>query len=291
MIDVSSPAMVKELLNRNNLACRKSLGQNFLVDANITNKIVKAANLSGDDLVVEIGPGLGALTVPIAKTAGKVLAVEIDRGLVPVLSEVTAGAGDVEIVTGDALKTDLDVLAEEKTGGRHGAGKLPYKLVANLPYYIASPLLMHVLSRRFNVSELVVMVQYEVAARLAALPGVKAYGVLSVAAQYYSDVKIMFRLPGTVFYPTTAVESAVVRLTVRQPSVRVKDEAVFFRVVRAAFGKRRKTLINALASGLAIEKSKLETVLPEAGLDPGRRGETLSLEEFAGLTSHILEIV
>ena len=290
MPDVSSPAVVKELLNRHNLACRKSLGQNFLVDANIINKIVKTANLSKDDLVVEIGPGLGALTLPLAKVASKVLAVEIDRGLATLLPEITAAAGNVEIIASDALKTDIDALAAEKTGGLYGAGGRPYKLVANLPYYITSPLLMHVLSNRYNVSELIVMVQREVAVRLAAPAGSKAYGVLSVAAQYYSDVEIVFYLPGTVFYPTTAVDSAVVRLSARQPQVITGDEGAFFKVVRAAFAKRRKTLLNSLASGLGIEKGDLATLLKDVGLDPSRRGETLTLTDFAELTNRILEL-
>ena len=289
MIDVSSPAVVKELLNRNKLACRKSLGQNFLVDANISNKIVAAANLSGADLVVEIGSGLGALTLPMARVAGQVLAVEIDRGLVGLLSQITAATGKVTIVAGDALKTDLDALVTEQSGGLYGLGGKPYKLVANLPYYIASPLLMHLLGQRFNLSELVVMVQYEVAVRLAAEAGSKAYGVLSVAAQYYSRVELLFRLPGTVFYPTTAVDSAVVRLTPRRLPEAAEAEETFFKVVRAAFAKRRKTLLNTLASGLGVEKQRLAPVLKEVGLDPTRRGETLTLADFTALTAQILK--
>ena len=288
MIAVSSPAVVRELLKRNNLACRKSLGQNFLVDANIISKIITEANLTKNDLVVEIGPGLGALTVPMAKTAGKVLAVEIDRGLVSVLSEITAGTGDIEIIEGDALKTDFDALVSEKTNGQYGSGRLPYKLIANLPYYITSPLLAHLLGKKYNISELVVMVQYEVAVRLAAPAGTKAYGVLSVAAQYYSDITILFRIPGTVFYPATAVDSAVVRLTVRPPVTPVDNEEEFFKVVRAAFAKRRKTLLNTLSSsGLGLDKNQLEIILNNTGIDPKCRGETLTLADFARLTEQI----
>jgi 16S rRNA (adenine1518-N6/adenine1519-N6)-dimethyltransferase len=215
-----------------------------------------------------------------------VLAVEIDRGLALVLQEVVDGAGDVEIIREDALKIDFDALVAEKTAGEFGVGGKPYKLVANLPYYITSPLLMHLLTARSNISQMVVMVQYEVGARLAAVPGTKDYGVLSVAAQYFSQVSILFRLPGTVFYPSPTVDSAVVRLTVSPLAEPAVDEDVFFRIVRAAFAKRRKTLLNALTgSALGYNKEQWQSILKKADLDPMRRGETLSLAEFTKLAS------
>jgi 16S rRNA (adenine1518-N6/adenine1519-N6)-dimethyltransferase len=264
------------------------MGQNFLIDANIIDKIVRAADLSKEDLVVEIGPGLGALTVPLALGAGKVLAVEIDRGLATVLEEVVDGAGDVEIICEDALKVDFDALVAEKTEGRYGVLGKPYKLVANLPYYITSPLLMHLLTAKSNISQLVVMVQHEVGARLAATPGTKDYGVLSVATQYYTKASMLFRLPGSVFYPAPAVDSAVIRLTVQPPAHPAVDEGDFFKVVRAAFAKRRKTLLNALVgSSFGLDKGEWQNILEKASLDPKRRGETLSLEEFARLSGFL----
>lgn len=289
--EVASPVVVRDLLSRNKLSCRKSLGQNFLIDSNIINKIIEAADLSAGDLVVEIGPGLGALTARIARSAGKVLAVEVDRGLLPVLAEVVEGAGDVEIIHGNALEIDFDSLVQKKTGGRFGRGSGKYKLIANLPYYITSPLLINILQERYNLSRMVVMVQSEVAARLAAAPGTKDYGVLSVAVQYFTDVKVLFRVPRTVFFPSPAVDSAVVRLLVRPPLDPVQDEKTFFKVVRAAFGKRRKTLLNSLAdSGFGIEKEVWRAVLESSAIDPGRRGETLCLAEFARLTGCLQEI-
>jgi len=267
------------------------LGQNFLIDSNIVNKIIEAAELSPGDLVVEIGSGLGALTARIARSAGKVLAVEVDRGLLPVLAEVVEAAGDVEIIHGNAMEIDFDCLVREKTGGQFGRGSGRYKLLANLPYYITSPLLIRILQERYNFSRMVIMVQSEVAARLAAAPGTKDYGLLSVVVQYFTDVKVLFRVHRTVFYPAPAVDSAVVRLLVRPPVNPAQDEKTFFKVVRAAFGKRRKTLLNSLAdSGFGISKEVWKAVLESSGIDPGRRGETLSLTEFARLTGSLLEI-
>lgn len=292
MIEVASPAAVRSLMQRHGLSCRKSLGQNFLIDANIINKIIAAAELTPSDLVVEIGPGLGALTARAAGSAGKVLAVEVDRGLLKVLAETLEGAGDLAVIHGDALEIDFDRLAHEQTAGAFGRGGKSYKLLANLPYYITSPLLLHLLLKRFNISLLVVMIQLEVAARLAAAPGSKDYGSLSVVVQYYTEPKFLFRVPRTVFYPPPGVDSAVVRLATRpRPAVAVRDEAVFFKVVRASFGKRRKTLLNSLAgSGLGPDRETWQEVLEKAGIDPGRRGETLSLEEFAALADSLVAV-
>jgi len=291
LIQVASPAAVRSIMRRHNISCRKSLGQNFLVDLNIIKKILDSAELTLDDLVLEIGPGLGALTAQAAQNAGKVLAVEVDRGLLPVLAETLEGAGNVEVIEGDALKTDFDRLAGEKTGGLFGSGGKKYKLIANLPYYITSPLLMHLLMNRFNFSVAIVMVQLEVAERLAAGPGVKQYGALSVAVQYFTESKILFKVPRTVFFPAPEVDSAVVRLSQRAlPAVSVRDEKTFFKLVRAAFGRRRKTLLNSLdGSGLGPDKATWLKVLQRCGIDASRRGETLALAEFACLTGAYLD--
>jgi len=293
LIDVASPGTARKILSGYGIHARKSLGQNFLVDPNIANKIINAAELTPADLAVEIGPGLGAITARAAGRAGKVLAVEVDRRLLPVLAETLEGADNVEIFWGDALEINFDRLAEEKTGGVFGAGKKKYKLLGNLPYYITSPLLVHLLHGRFNISAMLVMVQLEVAARLSAAPGTGDYGTLSVTAQYFAEPKLLFRVPGTVFFPSPGVDSALVRLAVRpEPAVAVRDEKVFFKVVRAAFGHRRKTLLNSLAgSGLGPGREECLLALRRAGLDPGRRGETLSLSEFAALTDSFTEIL
>ena len=291
LIQTTSPAAIRSIMQRHGISCRKSLGQNFLIDNNISDKIITAAELTAADLVVEIGPGLGALTARIAGAAGKVIAVEVDRGLLAVLSEALAGIQNVELILGDALKVDFDRLVEEKTGGEYGRASKKYKLVANLPYYITSPVLMRLLLGRFNISVVVVMVQAEVAERLAASPGSKAYGSLSLAVQYFTRPEMLFRVPRTVFYPQPGVDSAVVRLSVRtEPAVAVRDEDMFFNIVRSAFGKRRKTLLNSLAgSGLGIDRETCLRALQNAGIDPGRRGETLSIAEFALLTDSVLE--
>lgn len=293
MIEATSPAVVRSIMQRFGISCRKSLGQNFLIDANIVNKITAAAGLTESDLVVEIGPGLGALTSRIARNAGKVLAVEVDGGLLPALAEVLEGVENVEVVQGDALKINFDTMVGEKTGGKFGRGVEKYKLMANLPYYITSPLLLHLLLSRFNISLIVVMVQKEVAARLAASPGTKAYGALSLAVQYFTEPKMLFHVPRTVFLPQPDVDSVVVRLAVRpEPAVAVHNEEVFFKIIRAAFGQRRKTLLNSLAgSNLDADRETCLRVLRNADINPGRRGETLSLKEFAVLADRFVEAI
>ena len=290
---LSSPAKVKEILNEYNFRIRKSLGQNFLIDANIITKIVQTAEIAGEDLVVEIGPGLGVLTTALAEKAQKVIAVEIDKKLMPVLKKNLADYNNTEVVQADALEVDFDLLVQSKTNGAFGAGAKSYKLVANLPYYITSPLIMHMLTNEFSLNTIVVMVQREVAQRMTANPGSKDYGVLSVAVQYYARAELAFKVPNTVFYPQPEVDSAVVKFTVRkQPAVYTKDEKLFFKVVRAAFAYRRKTLLNALSgSGFNITKNRWTTLLQEAGIEPGRRGETLSLEEFALLTNCLVQTI
>lgn len=286
MKELTSPTVVREIIQSHGFKVRKALGQNFLMDANIIEKIVQAANLTENDLVFEIGPGLGVLTRRLARSAGKVLAVEIDQNLLPILQETLADLPQAEVVHGDALKVNFDQLASERTGGLFGQGAGAYKLVANLPYYITTPLLMHLLNNGFNLELLVVMMQKEVADRLKAHPGGKDYGSLSVVVQYYTLPEVVARVPKTVFYPAPDVESTVIRLTRRPvPPVKLRSEETFFKVVRAAFGQRRKTLLNSLTgSGLADKETWIEILL-QAGIDPVRRGETLSMDEFAQLAN------
>lgn len=289
MGDLSSPSKVKEILSRYNFRTSKSLGQNFLVDRNIINKIIKTADITHNDLVVEIGPGIGVLTTAMAEHAQRVLAVEVDKKLIPILQETLSAYKNTEVVLGDALEVDFDQLVDQKTEGSNGIRGKGYKLVANLPYYITTPLIMHLLTNGFNLHSLVVMVQKEVAQRMTAVPGNKEYGSLTVAIQYYTEANIDFIVPRTVFYPPPEVDSAVIKLIKREhPPVKVVDEKMFFKIVRAAFGQRRKTLTNALAgSELQIEKSHLLNILHIVNIDPKRRGETLSIGEFASLANAI----
>lgn len=284
MIDITAPSAVRDLLGKYGFRCRKSLGQNFLVDANIVNKIISSASLDRDDVVVEIGPGLGVITRAAAMVAKKVVSVELDRGLLPILEETLRGAGNISIVPGDAMEADLDDIVKNYAG--HSG---EYKLIANLPYYITTPLLMRLLRSGFNISQFVIMVQMEVAERIAALPGGKDYGALTVAVRYYARARYLFRVPGTVFIPRPDVDSAVLELVRRPaPAVEAPDEALFFKTVRGSFGQRRKTLLNSLGAAFPnISRDDLEILLQRAGIDPGRRGETLDIEEFAAITREL----
>lgn len=257
------------------LHASKRLGQNFLVDETVVDRIVAAAGVTPGDAVLEIGPGIGTLTQGLLEAGAKVVAVELDRRLVEVLADTLAGYDAVRVVHGDILKTDIS--REMATA--------PFKVVANLPYYITTPILMGILEQRLPVSVLVTMVQKEVAERMVAAPGGKDYGALSVAVQYYTAPEIAFLVPPQAFIPAPAVESAVIRCAVRErPPVAVASEATFFRVVKAAFAQRRKTLANAL-KGAGLAAGDVATVLAAAGVDGGRRGETLSLAEFAAVAN------
>lgn len=284
MIDLTALSAVNNLMKKHNFRCRKSMGQNFLTDANIVNKIISSASVEKDDVVVEIGPGLGVITRAAAVMAKSVIALELDRSLPPILEETLQGLDNVYVVTGDAMETNFDDMVKSIVG--HGE---QYKIIANLPYYITTPLIMHLIKSRFNMSLCVVMVQQEVAERMAALPGGKDYGALSVAVQYHTEVQYLFKVPRTVFIPKPEVDSAVVMLTTRPcPPVETPDEELFFKIVRGSFGQRRKTLLNSLGSAFSdIPREKLKGLLQNAGIDPLRRGETLNLEEFAGIAREI----
>lgn len=288
---LATPSGVAEVLQRYGLAPRKGLGQNFLVDRNILRQIVAAASIRDEDTVIEIGPGLGVLTWALADAARTVVAVEVDAGLVRWLTELMQERDNVHVVHADALQVDLRQLFAEHPPGSGGA----YKVAANLPYYITTPLLMRFLEENLPVDTMVVMVQREVAQRMTARPGTKEYGALSVAIQLRADVELVTVVSPHVFFPKPAVESAVVRLSLRPLPDVVKDEAFLFAVVRAAFAQRRKTVRNALKSavkpagagaGLWTELA-VEPALAAAGIDGGRRGETLSEEEFIRLANEL----
>jgi 16S rRNA (adenine1518-N6/adenine1519-N6)-dimethyltransferase len=257
------------------LHASKRLGQNFLVDEAVVDGIVAAAGVKAGEAVLEIGPGIGTLTQGLLEAGARVVAVELDRRLVTVLAETLSGYENVRVVHGDILK--IDILREMAT--------VPFKVVANLPYYITTPILMLLLEQRIPATVLVAMVQKEVAARMVAAPGGKDYGALSVAVQYYTAPEIAFVVPPQSFVPAPAVESAVIRCVVRnRPPVALAEEAAFFRVVKAAFAQRRKTLANAL-KGAGLAPADTAAMLAAAGIDGGRRGETLSLAEFAAVAN------
>lgn len=281
--DIATPTRTKEILEKYGFSFKKSLGQNFLIDTNILSNIVSAADLSKEKGAIEIGPGIGALTEQLARAAGKVMAIEIDQRLLPILADTLSPYENVEIVHGDVLDLDLKELLSEKMGG---FDKL--SVVANLPYYVTTPILMKLLEERLPLENIVVMIQKEVADRIAAKPGTKDYGSLSVAAQFYAETDVAMIVPASVFVPRPNVDSAVIRLKIRkQPPVEVDNEDVFFRVVRSSFAQRRKTLLNNLMNGLFLKTQKEEVIqmLTDIGIDPTRRGETLSIEEFARLAN------
>jgi 16S rRNA (adenine1518-N6/adenine1519-N6)-dimethyltransferase len=283
---LTSPRRLKEVITRYGFTFSKSLGQNFLIDQNIVQNIIKGAEVTGEDYVLEVGPGIGTLTEALAEVAKKVVAVEIDKTLIPVLSETLGPYDNADVVHGDILKTDIVGIINEKFGGHKP------KVIANLPYYITTPIIMKFLEEKIPVTDLVVMIQKEVAERIYASPSTKAYGALSIAVQYYADPFMLMIVPKTVFFPAPNVDSAVLRLKVLdQPRFPVKDEKLFFRVVRAAFSQRRKTLLNTLSSGLSMDKATVSETLLSVDIDPIRRGETLSIEEFAKLADAIYAVV
>lgn len=285
---VSSPRLTQDILKNYQFTFKKSLGQNFLIDENILSKIVSAAQLKVEDYVIEIGPGIGALTQVLAQHAKKVVALEIDQRLKPILGETLSSYENVEVLFEDVLKADLQsIFASQFPPGAK------VTVVANLPYYVTTPILMRLLTEGLSIQAIVVMIQKEVAERLGAVPGEKSYGSLSVAVQYLADPEIVMTVPKTVFIPQPNVDSAVIRLSVREEKrVTVADEDFFYRVVRESFAQRRKTLLNNLLNHLVKKKDKehLLSLLAEINIDPKRRGETLTIEEFARLSDSIYKL-
>ena len=275
-----------EIIQRYGFDFRKKYGQNFLVDNNILDRIVEAADITKDDCVLEIGPGIGTLTQRLAEAAGEVVAVEIDRNLLPILAETLADYDNVTVLNEDILKADIRGIAAEH-GGR------PLKIVANLPYYITTPIIMSLLESRVPTASITVMVQKEVADRMRVGPGSKEYGSLSLAVQYYAKPEMIARVPAACFMPKPNVDSAVIRLTrYDKPPVEVRDEEWLFAVIRASFNQRRKTLANGLANAgnLGLNRGQVGAVLDELGMPLAVRGETLTLERFAELSNRLYEL-
>ena len=279
---LSSHRATKDIVDKHGFKFSKSLGQNFLIDDNVIDKIIDGARVKEGDKVIEVGPGIGTLTREMAKRAEKVVAVEIDKNLIPILKETLADFDNTEVVNEDILKVDINKLVDEKLSGG------PVKLIANLPYYITTPIVMKFLEEDIPVTDIVVMVQKEVADRMNAVPSTKDYGALSVAVQYYCDTEIVAKAPRPMFIPQPKVDSTVIGLHIREEKkYKADNEQLFFKTVKAAFGQRRKTLLNSLSSMGVLDKAKIKEVLAEAGTDEKRRGETLSIEEFANLSNII----
>lgn len=273
-----------EIIQKYEFAFQKRFGQNFLVDTRVLEKIIQAAGLTKEDMVLEIGPGIGTMTQYLAEHAGRVVAVEIDANLLPILDETLKDYDNVTVINEDILKVDVAALAEKYNGGR------PIKVVANLPYYITTPIIMGLFESHVPIHNITVMVQKEVADRMQAGPGTKNYGALSLAVQYYAEPYIVANVPPNCFIPRPNVGSAVIRLTRHgEKPVEVKDEKLMFALIRASFNQRRKTLANGLknAAGLNLPKEVIEESIAELGKGAGVRGETLTLEEFAQLCNSI----
>jgi len=282
MPELSDIHYIKELLSRHDFRFSKSLGQNFITDPELCPRIAREGGAEKGVSALEIGPGIGVLTAELAKRADRVVAVELDKALLPILSETLAEHDNVEIVCGDALELDLTALAREKFGDS------PFVVCANLPYYITSPLLMRLLESRLPARSITVMVQKEAADRITAAPGTRECGAISAAVRYYSDAVKLFGVPRSSFVPQPGVDSAVMRLTVLgEPSVSVRDEKLFFRVIKAAFGQRRKTLANSLSSGLSLPKAECARAIEASGLGPNARAEELTLPQFAALSEQV----
>lgn len=273
-----SPSYVKEVLSQHGFKFSKSLGQNFLIDGNIVRKIVSESNITKDDYVLEIGPGMGTLTEELGLRAKKVVAIELDDSLLPILDETLRHYDNIEIVHGDILKIDLPKLIEEKLNGG------PVKVVANLPYYVTTPIIAKLIEEGLNLESITVMVQKEVADRMASKPGSKVYGSLSVFVNFYSDPKVIVKVPKTVFMPQPKIDSSVIKLTLKKELPDI-DREKFFKVVKAAFSKRRKTIINCLSSyGFDIDKETIRQALESLNINPEERAENLSVEEFMNIS-------
>ncbi|CDA68273.1 MAG: 16S rRNA (adenine(1518)-N(6)/adenine(1519)-N(6))-dimethyltransferase RsmA [Lachnospiraceae bacterium] len=285
MATLGIPQNTIAVLQKYNFTFQKKYGQNFLIDSHVLEKIMDAAEIGKDDCVVEIGPGIGTMTQYLAERAGEVVAVEIDKNLIPILTETLADYKNVSIINEDILKVDLNRIVEEKNGGR------PVKIVANLPYYITTPIIMGLFENHVPVKSITVMVQKEVADRMQVGPGTKDYGALSLAVQYYAKPEIVAIVPPNCFIPRPNVASAVIRLTCHEKKpVEVKDEKGMFALIRASFNQRRKTLANSLsnAQNLSLTREQVTEALESMQLSPTIRGEALTLEQFAALADILL---
>ena len=281
MATLGNPQETIAVLQKYGFNFQKKFGQNFLIDTHVLDKIIAAAEIGPDDFVLEIGPGIGTMTQYLAESAREVVAVEIDKNLIPILEDTLSAYDNVTVINDDILKVDIQKLAEEKNGGK------PIKVVANLPYYITTPIIMGLFESEVPLSSITVMVQKEVADRMQTGPGSKDYGALSLAVQYYAEPYIVANVPPNCFMPRPAVGSAVIRLTrYEKKPVEVKDPAFMFKLIRASFNQRRKTLVNGLnnAAGIKADKQTVAKALDEMGLPQTIRGEALTLNQFAQLT-------
>lgn len=286
MEKLSNPQKTIEIIQKYEFAFQKKFGQNFLIDAHVLNKIIISADITEEDCVLEIGPGIGTMTQYLAEAAGRVIAVEIDRSLIPILEETLAGYDNVTVINEDILKVDINALAQKYNGGKM------IKVVANLPYYITTPIIMGLFEAHVPVKSITVMVQKEVAQRMQAGPGTKDYGALSLAVQYYAVPYIAANVPPNCFIPRPGVGSAVIRLTLHEePPVVVQDEKLLFKIIRASFNQRRKTLLNGLNNSpeIAASKEQIQEAIRELGVLPGVRGEALTLAQFAELSDILSE--
>lgn len=288
MATLGNPQNTIAVLQKYGFQFQKKYGQNFLIDTHVLDKIIRAAGITKEDYVLEIGPGIGTMTQYLCEHARLVTAVEIDRNLIPILQDTLGEYGNAEILNADILKVDILALAQEKNGGR------PIKVVANLPYYITTPIIMGLFESHVPLESITVMVQKEVADRMQVGPGTKDYGALSLAVQYYARPELVANVPPNCFMPRPKVGSAVIRLTRHgQPPVQVEDERLMFRLIRASFNQRRKTLVNGLANSqeLGLAKEQITKAVEELGLGPSIRGESLHLEQFAQLSNIIGKMV
>ena len=284
---LGNPQETIAVLQKYDFVFQKKFGQNFLIDTHVLDKIVSAADITKDDVVLEIGPGIGTLTQYLAYQAKEVIAVEIDKALIPILQDTLSAYDNVTILNEDILKVDINKLVAEKNDGR------PIKVVANLPYYITTPIIMGLFESHVPVASITVMVQKEVADRMQVGPGTKDYGALSLAVQYYAEPYIVANVPQNCFMPRPKIGSAVIRLTRHaQPPVEVKDEKLMFKLIRASFNQRRKTLANGLRndSSLPYSKEVVEQAIADCGFSPTIRGEALTLEEFAKLANYLYDV-
>lgn len=284
---LGNPQNTIAVLQKYHFVFQKKFGQNFLIDTHVLDKIIRAAEIGSDDCVLEIGPGIGTMTQYLACAAKKVIAVEIDRALIPILEDTLDGFDNVRVINEDVLKVDIAELAEKENGGK------PIKVVANLPYYITTPIIMGLFENHVPLKSITVMVQKEVADRMQVGPGTKDYGALSLAVQYYAKPYIVANVPPNCFMPRPKVGSAVIRLErYEEPPVAVKDEKLMFRIIRASFNQRRKTLVNGLKNSPELDytKEEIEEAVEKLGRGISVRGEALTLEEFAKLADILLKI-
>lgn len=284
MADLGIPQNTIEVLQKYHFNFQKKFGQNFLIDTSVLDRIITAAEIGGEDCVLEIGPGIGTMTQYLAERAREVVAVEIDKNLIPILEDTLAAYDNVTVINEDILKVDINRIAEERNGGR------PIKVVANLPYYITTPIIMGLFEKNVPLKSITIMVQKEVAERMQVGPGTKDYGALSLAVQYYARPEIVANVPPNCFIPRPGVGSAVIRLTrYEEPPVKAADERRMFALIRASFNQRRKTLVNALANApeLGLSKEAVAGALEKLELSPTIRGEALTLEQFARLSDFL----